>query len=88
MPEQRLLAAMKREGWTEDLTFEASGPEGSAFAMRRGQALCHYDILFPGTPGDDEHEGANDSTIVAPDTTGAPLEWIVTILCMEDRAAE
>jgi hypothetical protein len=78
MPEQKLRAAMRGTGWVEDTSFEASGPEGSAFALRRGPALCHYDILFPGTAGDDDSE--SDSA-APPDASAPPLPYVVHILC-------
>ena len=78
MPEQKLRAAMRGTGWVEDLNFEASGPEGSAFALRRGHALCHYDILFPESSGDDD--GEIDSA-APPDTSVPPLRYVVRILC-------
>ena len=76
MPEQKLRAAMRGTGWTEDANFQGSGPESSAFALRRGPALCNYNVLFPGSPEDDE----SDSAAVA-DTSVQPLRYIVHILC-------
>ena len=78
MPEQKLASAMRGTGWVEDPDFEASGPESSAFALRRGQALCHYDVLFPGTPGADESETAGAAPA---DTNAPPLRYVVHILC-------
>lgn len=78
MPDQKLAAAMRGTGWVEDPDFEASGPESSAFALRRGQALCHYDVLFPGTPGADESETAGATPA---DTNAPPLRYVVHILC-------
>jgi hypothetical protein len=76
MPEQRLRAAMRGTGWVVYVSFEASGPVGSAFALRRGRALCHYDILFPGTPGDDESD-----SVAPPDSSAPPLPYVVHVLC-------
>jgi hypothetical protein len=78
MPEPRIREAMRATNWVEDLAWEASGPEGSAFALRRGATLCHYDILFPGTPGDDVSE---IDSVTPADTSGPPLPYIVHILC-------
>lgn len=78
MPDQKLIAAMRREGWVEDLAFQADGPEGSAFALGRGGALCHYNVLFPDAAGEDDRV---DDTTVKADTSAAPLRYLVEILC-------
>ena len=79
MPDRKLLATMVRDGWTEDVAYQADGPEGNAFAVRRGEALCHYDILFPDTPGDDD--GAMDSSVAGDSNAAAPLRFLVEVLC-------
>jgi hypothetical protein len=78
MPDQKLIAAMRREGWVEDLAFQADGPEGNAFALRRGEALCHYNVLFPDAAGEDDRV---DDTTAKADTSAAPLRYLVKILC-------
>jgi hypothetical protein len=78
LPDQKLIVAMRREGWVEDLAFQADGPESNAFALRRAEALCHYNVLFPDVAGEDDRV---DDTTAKADTSAAPLRYFVEILC-------
>lgn len=78
MPDRKLLAAMGRDGWAEDVAYQADGPESNAFALRRGEALCHYYVSIPIDAGGDDD--ADDTAATAKQRT-EPLAYFVEILC-------
>jgi len=50
-PDVALREKFAELGWTEDLAYAADGPDGSAFAFRKGVALCVFRAHWDG--GDD-----------------------------------
>ena len=76
-PAERLAAAMRQEGWAEDVGHQADGPDGSATAMRRGAAMCHLQHWWAELPMDDD-------SFVAPDSLPPTIDYVIEILCMPD----
>jgi hypothetical protein len=74
-PDALLGSALATEGWTPEPRFSASGPAGSAFAVRRATALCAVTVTY---------------TVGAPATgTGAlpkPRPYRMEIRCTDDAA--
>jgi Cu(I)/Ag(I) efflux system membrane protein CusA/SilA len=50
-PDELLRSLLPAHGWTEDLWYAADGPDGTAFALRHGAALCLFRGRWDG--GDD-----------------------------------
>jgi len=50
-PEERLRAGLTALGWREDPRYAADGPDGTAFALRRGREVCFVEASWDG--GDD-----------------------------------
>ena len=50
-PDQRLRSLLPTRSWKEDLSYAADGPDGTAFALRRGAVLCLFRGRWDG--GDD-----------------------------------
>jgi hypothetical protein len=50
-PDIALRERFAASSWTEDYTYAADGPDGSAFAFRKGPVLCVFRAFWDG--GDD-----------------------------------
>ncbi len=50
-PDEHLRSLLPTRSWTEDLSYAADGPDGTAFALRRGAVLCLFRGRWDG--GDD-----------------------------------
>lgn len=54
-PDARIRELMPPRGWTEDATYAADGPDGTAFSYRAGGTVCHISARW-GAEADDSYE--------------------------------
>jgi hypothetical protein len=70
-PDVALREKFSELGWTEDLAYGADGPDGSAFAFRKGAVLCVFRAHWDG--GDD-----SDPTYVPEDRYDIEVDCLLS----------
>ncbi len=57
-PDEAVVAAFKDAGWTYDPEYAADGPDGTAFAYRKKDVLCVFEISW--SPGHVDYESPQE----------------------------